>query len=421
MYARYLKVIIMLSAPLIILYIIGIIFLINNGEHLSAKEIVDIQLENQSRLCLVSSGVSNIDLAYKKELLTRVKPRIAVFGSSRVLNIRSELFKKSFVNGGLGADNLVEGGFLLDAFLQSPELLGSFPEVIIIGIDISWFLGQGEKFNARKTKRVTLNSTTGILLSNTSHRPDFYLFNKVIQPYKWSFMGNGLSFSQILNDVMGLGPKGCGVGLTARYNNEGFDASGYRNRDAIVGLVPRLLMLDFQFEQSLRAVYNGQVGTYGHGKLVKRRYIDQFLKNISKIHKKGIRTVLYITPYAGVINDAMTKFGDKYQYMRDLKIKLKQRGIYFHDFSDMRSFGASDCEFLDGEHAGDVIAARILKAIYNDDPLIREYLDIDNINYLITKFNGRAFVPNPKSTTLSEINSPNLCYLRNRSFPLRIN
>ena len=99
----------------------------------------------------------------------------------------------------------------------------------------------------------------------------------------------------------------------------------------------------------------------------------------------------------------MDMMGEKYQYIDDLKAKLKELGIYYYDFTNARLLGSDDCEFVDGFHGGDLTYAKILKYIYDKDPSIREYINISYLERVISNYKGIAFIPDARVTSLPEI------------------
>ncbi|AIK95593.1 hypothetical protein [Candidatus Odyssella acanthamoebae] len=63
----------------------------------------------------------------------------------------------------------------------------------------------------------------------------------------------------------------------------------------------------------------------------------------------------------------------------------------------------TDCEFIDGFHGGDVLYAKILKYLSDQEPLLSEFVDSKALNKIIDSYSGLAMIPNPKITSKPEI------------------
>src|SRR5262249_51226530 len=87
--------------------------------------------------------------------------------------------------------------------------------------------------------------------------------------------------------------------------------------------------------------------------------LELLRRGVEVFDKANIRTILLIPPVAGEVADAMQKSG-RYGILRDMHERLASLGHPFFDFHDPRSFGSSDCEFVDGMHGGEVTALRML-------------------------------------------------------------
>lgn len=73
------------------------------------------------------------------------------------------------------------------------------------------------------------------------------------------------------------------------------------------------------------------------------------------------------------------------------------------DFTDPRTFAATDCEFVDGFHGGEVVYARILRDMADRWSSLLAYVDMDKINAVIRDWRGHALVPDPRLTDRPEV------------------
>ena len=74
-------------------------------EHNSFESIVKRQLNHNS---IYGTALNENVFAYKLELVKQTKPKIVALGSSRVLQLREEFFRDSFVSAGNAMNTLKE-------------------------------------------------------------------------------------------------------------------------------------------------------------------------------------------------------------------------------------------------------------------------------------------------------------------------
>ena len=86
----------------------------------------------------------------------------------------------------------------------------------------------------------------------------------------------------------------------------------------------------------------------------------------------------------------MKIFGDKYNYISQLRRIIKNSNIENYDFHDMRNYYKNSCEFIDGFHGGDVVYQRILKNMYDKNSSISKYLNIKLIRKIINEGQGKT-------------------------------
>ena len=77
------------------------------------------------------------------------------------------------------------------------------------------------------------------------------------------------------------------------------------------------------------------------------------------------------------------------------------------DFTDARTFGSSDCEFVDGFHGGEVTYARMLRDMADRWPALLTYVNMEKINATIRDWRGHALVFDPRLTDKPEIDFNN--------------
>ena len=386
MYSRYLKVLLTLSAIVISPFFLIILFIMNCGEMYSSKEIADIQLEEKKDFIISASAFHEQNYAYKKALFLKAKPKIVSIGSSRVMQFRSAFFNKSFINLGGTAGSLKEAMYFIDnVILQSP------PDIAIIGLDIWWF---NENYISPDVDVIIDPS-----LYDINHRNLIYTTKEMVRVYDW-IRNKKITLSEFINVIIGRDSNGCGIGVRAMFDRSGFGPDGSLYYTSIVTGQKR--SDDVSFNNTKTRIEKGR-DRFQYGKIAHSNYINMLEEILSTLHKNDIETIIFFPPFAEAVNNAMDMLGDKYQYIDDLKAKLKELGIYYYDFTNARLLGSDDCEFMDGFHCGDLTYAKVLKYIYNDDSSIREYINISYIDSVINNYKGKAFIPDVRVTSLPEI------------------
>ena len=385
MYSRYLKVLLILLVIVFSLFIPGLLFIMNSGEMLSSKEIVDIQLKKKNELCIVGSGFHDNSNAYYKALFTKVKPKIVSIGSSRIMQFRSAFFDKPFITIG-AMTNLERGMYFIDNVIQQ-----SPPDIVIIGLDVWWF---NENYISPDVNVIIDPSRYDI-----NHRNLIYSTKEITSVYQW-IREKKITLNEFFNGMIGRDSESSGIGVRGIYDRSGFGPDGSHYYTNIV--TGQKHAEDPFFDETKERIEGGR-NRFQYGEIVHNKHINLLKKILSTLHNKDIETIIIFPPFAEAVNNAMDMMGEKYQYIDDLKAKLKELGIYYYDFTNARLLGSDDCEFVDGFHGGDLTYAKILKYIYDKDPSIREYINISYLERVISNYKGIAFIPDARVTSLPEI------------------
>lgn len=304
-------------------------FLKSAQEYADLQTIVDHQQKTDG---LFGPALSNRTFHYKKTLFEQQTPpaNIITIGSSRVLQFRGEDFKSPFVNmGGMsGFDEVQE---MLQQIIPSENI-----NTIILGIDFWWFNKDAPKPPAFKQNHDAPNPKVDDLL----------------KPYGWFFTGK-LGFKDIGNI---LGQNTPHIGMTAAVRQEGFDQYGsYHYTPTLIGTIKPD---DPKFQSSIKRINNGEK-VFTHGESIDETVWQDFLRLVAWVKSHDINLIVFMPPLAPQVIDAMADTGN-YAYIDQLRHRLQETDIEYYDFHDLRFAGASDCEFIDGIHGGDIVFRRAL-------------------------------------------------------------
>jgi hypothetical protein len=349
--------------------LINFIFLMNAGEFEPLDQIINFQSQHDA---LYYSALRPVTYPYKLSLFHHVKPRIVALGASRVWQIRSQYFTGPFVNMGGAMASFKDGEAILRKMAASHK-----PEVVIMGIDPWWFGSGGINF------RMGTSNATG---------QEFRL-DMLFMPCDW-LIRQKLSYQDYFNVLLGKTPSPIpAIGVTAVTRMDGFykDGSYYD-----LGLVTGFHNLgDRKFESVLSKIKAGS-DAFKYDKSISKDRWKEFISMVMFAQRENIHLITFLTPLPPRIIDLMANMGDNYAYIDELRAMFPELSKLSYDFFDPRSFGSSDCEFIDGIHGGEITYLRILLEISKDPASgLSPYLNLDKIVKCIDRYRGKAMVPPP--------------------------
>lgn len=346
-------------------------------------------LEKQAHgsFAIFGSGVSQNFMEYKLELYKNIRPEICAVGSSRVMQFRGAWFNAPFANMGGAAGNLAELRFVLEEMLKiSP------PKGIIIGLDFWWFMPQWEKEPLKKLE----------------WRPGSYEYelNKLKKPWQWLLEGK-ISFEDILKPLQGSFKTGFNpnrFGIMAQKYNEGFGPDGsWYNTAEITGKKPPF---DYLFHDTLQQIENGIKAFYRAEKNQagpSGEHVFALLEILAQLKEKNVEFWLFIPPLSQRAHDDLAKNRDFWPHLFNLRKTLQEKGLEVLDFSSPKNLEASDCEFIDGFHGGEIAYARILSRLALENPDLARFVNLEKLHILITDWRGFAMSFNENVTSDPEI------------------
>ena len=362
--------------------------------HSSGDLAVERAVKNQAagRFALFGSGVSQDFVDYKLQLYAAVKPQVVALGSSRVMQFRGAYFRRPFLNVGGTAGNLPVLRSTLDAMLRLHR-----PEAVILGLDVWWFM---PRWNPDPFKEEP--PTSGSY---------GYNLDSLKKPWTWLLEGK-ISWRDLLGPVL---PRSLGgfrddrYGIMAQQTDDGFgsDGSWYYTGEITGQKRP----FDYRFEDTLKQVRYGIKAFAPSPPLKDSRdvggistaHLDAFAEIYCRLKARGIATYVFIAPLSITALDALRAREEDYPHLFRLRDALLARGIEVMDFTDPRTFAATDCEFVDGFHGGEVVYARILRDMADRWSSLLAYVDMDKLNAVIRDWRGHALVPDPRLTDRPEV------------------
>ncbi|MBK8769285.1 MAG: hypothetical protein IPM06_02515 [Rhizobiales bacterium] len=328
------------------------------GDLLPEEEIVRLQLASPES-CLFSEYGKQNEAFYKFELYRAIRPDIAVIGSSRVLEMNQREFTRPFVNLGRVMTDIKRGESAVVQLLNIHK-----PKFILIGIDQYWFNPNWDEAGVDKVKLVRAD--------HNDPRAILRLMTFIAEHGLWLEAWRALQ----------RGPE-CHFGISAKKFLSGYDAHGYRHNGHF--LTSAKTPEDAKFAFTLHKIATGD-RRFEPGHNVSDSQFAYLVKMTKALEEAGVPYLIYFQPYPPKIQAAMDQRGG-FEYLEELKSRLSSANMHFFE----PAFIHSDCDYIDGFHIGDAGGARQLAALTEEDPRLREFIDMGEIRKVGATSNSPMF------------------------------
>lgn len=360
------------------------------------EEVVRVQLAGRG---LYGPAMENAGAAYKLELYKQARPAVVAIGSSRAMRFRQIFFDKPFTNMGGAISDPKPGIQLLKELLATHR-----PDLVILTIDPWWFTPKENirSFDGRlRMQRNPGQETMTVAATTAPPPPSFNLF----LPVKWLFEGKIqlsdywplISRHPLEGDWF---PQRIGILAYKRLSGFAYDGSSYHDAGSVIGLYPAE---DRHFSKTFGLIDRSESG-FECGDHVDQSQWQAYQDLLSYLRNRDISVVVMLPPLAGALIDRMSTKGSCYKFIDDLRDRLAKTNTPYFDFYDMRKYGVTDCEFLDGYHPGDTVYARMLKAIADQGaPEVTSVINQGELERLVRDYAGRAMIMDSAPKRYKEI------------------
>jgi hypothetical protein len=352
------------SLPVAALFGLAAAVLWRTGElrALDLEDVVARQQASSSEL-LYGSAYSDCSPRYKLLAANAVRPEVLAVGTSRVMEVRREFFRRPFYNSG-GA--VFRAGDLR-VFLSriSPE---GQPRVLLVALDQFALNADVDRAEGNVIEnRLSTCPTIPSLIASS-----------------WTAVYRDLATRKISRGDL-RAPPFEGFGIAAQVNGRGFRKDG-SNRPGKNGFSPFSEVLDRIDRQNSRF----QRANHPSPELV-----DQVVAFVDDAAGRGMHVTVFLPPYAPQIRDRMTEVGG-YGYVSEiypaLEPQLRARGATLFDFSDVRTMGFTDAAFIDGFHGSERVYAAMVAEMARRDPVFGEVVDVAAIEQMLSASKDPYFV-----------------------------
>lgn len=367
----------LLAASLLLL---SWVYLNRIGE-LNLDEVVEMQANDQ--FCLFGSGIEQDNYTYKLALYDRIRPDIAIIGSSRVMQFRGRYFQGSFANLGGASSSTVA----LKKFVTAMLEMGRAPKLVILGLDFWWF-----------------NPVYAGNENNFIPQEDAYSisFDHLKTPLYWLLEGK-VTYQDIKQALL-VDEDGCRLGVMARKLSDGFGPDGsYYYTSLISG---RKMPATPGFQDELSRIADGR-DRFEWSASVSREDVQRVVETVRELEAAGGDVILFMPPLAAPVYRAILDSGDRYKFLEQLPVELQRAGLQVHDYTDPATISSKDCEFVDGFHGGEITYVRLLHMMAQNEAKLKAHVHHDKMLSTTSKWSGFAMVANRRVT-----NDPETDFLR---------
>ena len=335
----------------------GLQWLFTRTGEIDLSHVLDRQLARPLGEVLFLSGINQNSYRYKLALFDRERPDVVAIGSSRAMELRGELFSRSFITLG-GAVNNLEN---LESVAAHVAASATPPKHAYVLID-PWL------FNDR-------------YVDNRAAVPDFPV--AISADLLWA----GLK-SLRRGDWVSTMFRSPDLGIHALNYQEGFARDGSQYYwGTQTGLVKPY---DVQFATTFARI-DGDHKNFQRNSRADPALVSRICKAIAVLRQSTPGIVLIAPPFASPVWARLSQ--PDYAYISDgySQIRACSADLPFFDFANPSSIdGSTDCEFIDGLHGGDVTYARMLRQIAATLPATSAHLHQDKLAAFIDRHQGNA-------------------------------
>jgi hypothetical protein len=297
----------------------------------------------------------------KTETAACLCPDVTVFGSSRVMQLRAEMFRRvrphGFYNLGGDMKSMVDAGINLRT-LRSAHCR---PKLILLGLDWWWFQADAPTPTGPTSRLLSIEQrrTLGRWKRETDRRTGRLLDEVQLVQRAWRDprLWDALQRTPAERQRKGRRLVGMAAGTAGGFRNDGsFQYPPSHRPTSIEALRAEA------FERFRAGVYRGN-----HVSEAAVADLERFLEECAS---DGIAVVAFLPPMERGVLDVFRAAPEAAGFWRDFAGRLApvftRHGVPFQDFTDPDVLGVSSAMFVDWVHGGERIYATILLRLAQD-------------------------------------------------------
>ena len=360
--------------PLVVVIGFPIAIILMSGEVASYEWVARRQL-NSRTLVLYGPAASAAEGGFKLVSTRMRMPRYLAMGSSRVMSFRSRFFSDSraFYNSGGAVGGIKHFQLFLD---NMP--VGHEPKIAIMCFEQRYF-------NASNAQARSDDYQDWLHQKQDKGRTIIdgvrTMYRRILIEHKYKLaqlfptpVHDDYTLSQMIGAIRSLDR----IGLMAIVNDSGYRNDGSYYYGKIVADPNNPELPDFHFRDTLGRVKRGDLG-FQYGNDISSEALAAIPELLDYCKRRGIHVVAFLPPFAPTLLDTMRRTG-RYDYIDKIAKEagpvFREHGVELFDFTDMRTFGSSDFEAIDGWHGGEKAYLRMFIIMAEHDPVLASEVDL---------------------------------------------
>ena len=122
--------------------------------------------------------------------------------------------------------------------------------------------------------------------------------------------------------------------------------------------------------------------------------VREWADMVRELEQKGFLIVTVAAPLAPAVDRTMRTLGEEFAFVDDWRREMAANVPRFFDMHDSRAYGATDCEFLDGTHPGEIANARMMLHVAEQAPNdIGRLINTQRLSALVRDWAGYVVAP----------------------------
>jgi hypothetical protein len=363
--------------PIMVVVLFFEVALWQSGEILPLRLVANRQAQLGSRTVIMRRYFDQGLYRLKYLSIQKQRPEVLILGTSRVMQIRREMF-------GTDRIDVYNAGGMIQHLRDLEEFADSLtksdcPRAIIIGIEPWWF-NQKWVETAEKEKSILSGRTKDDGLDGFSHGAIFQLFVRSL------IISTGKK-RKIREDVFSVWQRGLNtgslfLGFTALDERAGFRPDG--SMDYGHRAVPRndWAFVDREEPPVVERIRNRKQGFESVTGL-NSASVDRLRKSLSILKSKGATVICFAPPFSSEAMAAIDSISDLrsfwHDYLTVIPAIVDGEGGNFFDASRPEKVGMDDRCMIDGMHAMETFHLALLMKI-SIDPNLSNLLCLDRID-----------------------------------------
>ncbi len=380
----------------VVVLLLNAAFLYRSGEGLSLESVAKKQISVfPDQLCLYESAISEQRLEHRVAAYQLQKPQIVVLGSSRANNFRSSHFNVPFMSM---SRTVTSTSTLKDVGQLTFNI--NKPKLVILLLDPWWFWAETKRNNEQsialrsQQTQVSDNPIQGNFFNGVSMSNTISFFDGVKLPFQW-LRDEKVSFTEYISLIFkgALSEKqiDCFFGVSAHKHLRGYAADGSRYSIGVLQGVSGESE-DKQFADTLSRLQERR-SIFDVSKPLQKDRLREFREFLAFTKQQKVHVIAVFPPMAPTVYDAFLEAPDvfsKHQFIVEQAISSFENVF---DFTNPDLLNASDCEFIDGFHPGEIANMRMLSdlAQKKGNGFLLSSLDKEYINKQLSTSSGKAY------------------------------